>query len=56
MRVSLSRKATVEPESSQLERHRASSGISWLGYYYSDSSNYTGNTASLPCRQLPCEP
>lgn len=56
MRVSLSRKATVEPESSQPERPRPSSSISRLGYYYNDSPSYTGNTASLPCRQLPCEP
>ncbi len=57
MRVSLSRKATVEPESSQPKRAgRSSRGLSWLSYYRDDSPSFTGSTASLPCRQLPCEP
>ena len=56
MRVSLSRKATVEPESSQPKRAGRSNGLSWLSYYRDDSPSFTGSTASLPCRQLPCEP
>ena len=56
MRVSLSRKTPVEPGSRQPECLDYCRGKSRLIYRHNHSFTYIGNTASLPSRQLPCEP
>ena len=56
MRVSLSRKTQIEPDSSQPECIEYSSCMFWRRYYRDEAPSYTDNTSSRRSRQLPCEP
>ena len=56
MRVSLSRKSQVEPDSSQPECPEYSSCMFWRRYYRDEAASHTGYTSSQRNRQLPCEP